>query len=415
MPRDRWQDVRDEQPSPQPSYGGRSDSSNYQPSNYQPSSSNYQQQPARQQQYGGAYTQSSNNYTRAQPQQYGRTEDIEMGQRRGGGLDNFLQQAEEIQQHIAEIGKNTADIQGLHQRALVETNQQQLQSLTRIIDSTTDRNNDLIQSTRAQIKGLSNIRAANNGEARVRTTQQKALAKKLMEAAQQYQQVQQQAKSAYRNQMTRQYAIARPNASREEIEEAIDSGSGQIFQQEIMTSRVGEQRRALEAVRTRHDELLRIEQSITELFELFQEMQALLEQQGETINAIETHVEETNAAVEDGSKQMTKAVASAKSARKTKRWILCIVITIIIIIAAGLAIYFLVPGLRPGGGGGNNNNNSSQQQQSQAPTNAAVPTVSTTVVAGAQLSPTTTVAAATPARSTVTSRVAAASPSATVR
>ena len=98
-----------------------------------------------------------------------------------------------------------------------------------------------------------------------------------MEAAQQYQQVQQQAKSAYRQQMTRQYAIARPGASREEIEAAVDGASGPIFQQEIMTSRVGEQRKALEAVRTRHDELLRIEQSITELFELFQEMQALLE------------------------------------------------------------------------------------------------------------------------------------------
>ncbi|KAJ3041019.1 Plasma membrane t-SNARE, secretory vesicle fusion [Rhizophlyctis rosea] len=402
MARDRWADVRNEQPS-QPSY---TDAPNYQPRTHQPyggsSNSSGRGSP---QQYGGAYTQPSNQYTRAQQHN---VSEIELGTRTGGGLDSFLQQAEGIQRNIQQIGQNTSDIQGLHQRAIVETDQRQLSFLTQQIDSITDQNNELVQSTRAQIRNLSNIRATNAGDARVRSTQQKALAKKLMEAAQQYQQVQQQAKSAYRQQMTRQYAIARPGASREEIEAAVDGASGPIFQQEIMTSRVGEQRRALEAVRTRHDELLRIEQSITELFELFQEMQALLEQQGETINAIETHVEETNRAVEDGSKQMTQAVTSAKNARKTKRWILIVCIVLLVIIA--IILYFVLqPYFKCGGQFNPNCKTDTNNSQSPAPvtstTAQAVPAVSPTVVAGAQLTAETIASATRTAAAAVTRTV----------
>ncbi|KAJ3284485.1 Plasma membrane t-SNARE, secretory vesicle fusion [Borealophlyctis nickersoniae] len=341
MARDRWADVRQEQ------QGGN-----------QSSYSQYGQSQYGQSQYGGqsaayppAQTYSSNGggngggrYSPSQSSSQYRPNnggDIEMGQRNGsGGLDGFLQQTESIQRNITQISRNTADIQALHQRALVETNQQQLSFLTQQVDSITEENNALVQSTRRQIKQLASLRSTNAGDARVRQTQQKALAKKLMQAAQEYQGVQQNAKSAYRNQMARQYAIARPTASQQEIDNAIDSASGPVFQQEIMTSRIGEQRRALEAVRTRHEELQRIEQSITELFNLFQEMQELLDSQQVMIDHIEDHVEQADEAVASGSQQMTKAVSHARSARRTKIIIFVIILIVLIVLAA--VIYFAV-------------------------------------------------------------------------
>jgi syntaxin 1B/2/3 len=71
--------------------------------------------------------------------------------------------------------------------------------------------------------------------------------------------------------------IARPDASRADIDKAIDSRSGPVFAQEMLSSRIGEQRRALQEVQGRHEELRKMEKSIEELAQLFQDMQLLLE------------------------------------------------------------------------------------------------------------------------------------------
>ena len=77
--------------------------------------------------------------------------------------------------------------------------------------------------------------------------------------------------------MEREIRIARPNATPEEIERAMDSRTGPVFAQEILSSRVQDQRRVLQEVQGRHEELRRIETSIDELVNLFQEMQLLID------------------------------------------------------------------------------------------------------------------------------------------
>ncbi|KND04854.1 uncharacterized protein SPPG_00554 [Spizellomyces punctatus DAOM BR117] len=288
------------------------------------------------------------------------TYDVEMGSVNtltGTSLDQFLQQTEEIQRNITQISRNTADMQGLHQRVLLETNVRQQNFLTQQVDNLTDETSRLIQDTRQRIRNLSTESARSNNDAKVQSQQQKSLASRLMSVARDFQSVQQNAKQGYRSQMARQYKIARPEATSAEVEEAIDSTNGPIFQQEILSSRIGEQRSALEAVQNRHEELVKIERSITELFTLFQEMQALLDTQQEQINTIEQHVDDTDTRIADGSAQMTKAIRSAKSARKMK-WIIFTIILIVLIVIA-LVLYFQ---LRPkggnGGGDGGNQRNS---------------------------------------------------------
>ncbi|RKO84794.1 t-SNARE [Blyttiomyces helicus] len=258
--------------------------------------------------------------------------DIEMGIT---GTDAFLQHTETISQNITEIGRNTVDLQGLHQRVISETSQNQAAFLTQQIDSLTATTSALISTTRNEIKSLSALRSTT--DARVRTTQQKALARRLMTTAQDFQKVQQSAKANYRNQMQRQYRIAMPEASAEQIDTAIDSGAGSAFSQAILSSRVGEQRAALQAVQSRQEELRRIEQSITELFELFQEMQALLDNQQQMIDRIDADVAAVTTNVQDGSQQLTRGIVHAKSARKMK-WIIFFVV-LAVIIAIGVIIY----------------------------------------------------------------------------
>ncbi|KAJ3158508.1 Plasma membrane t-SNARE, secretory vesicle fusion [Geranomyces michiganensis] len=265
--------------------------------------------------------------------QYPSPNDMEMGSvhtLESSTLDQFLHQAENIQRGIAEISRNTAQLKGLHQKALFDTGAQ-LASANEI-DRLTSATSTLINRTRTQIKALSSLPVSSRSDADVHLQNQQSLAAKLMATAREFSAVQTEARNAYRGQMSRQYAIARPGATREEIENAVDHTDGPVFQQELLSSRVGEQGRALRAVQSRHEELVKIEKSINELFELFQEMQALLDTQQIQINTIGEHIDETDKNIDGASKQMTKAIRSAKSRRKLKWGLTFLALVIILII-----------------------------------------------------------------------------------
>ncbi|KAI8822496.1 t-SNARE [Fimicolochytrium jonesii] len=270
-------------------------------------------------------------------------EDVELGSVNTlttSNLDRFLQEAESITTAITTIAQNARDIRSVHQRTLLETSTSQQSGLVQQVDGLTGTTTDLIQETRTRIKQLSAIPASSQADAQIQARQQKALANKLMTIARDFQNVQQEAKTAYKGQMARQYKIAKPNATQDQIDDALNGDGGPIFQQELLSSRIGAQRQALEAVQNRHEELAKIERSITELFTLFQDMQALLDAQQEQIVTIEQHVETTHTNVEGGGRELTKAVRSAKSARKLKRILACVLLIILIAVVLGLLAHF---------------------------------------------------------------------------
>jgi syntaxin 1B/2/3 len=136
--------------------------------------------------------------------------------------------------------------------------------------------------------------------------------------------IKQAAKSQYRTQLERQFRIAKPNASSQEVRQALNS-DGNVFQQQILSSRVGDQRRMLQEVQNRQHDLEKIEQSLVELFELMQEMQMILEQQQSFVNTIETNLDETAVNIEMGSTELTRATETSRSSRKKKWYVVCVV------------------------------------------------------------------------------------------
>ncbi|KAJ3183051.1 Plasma membrane t-SNARE, secretory vesicle fusion [Geranomyces variabilis] len=273
--------------------------------------------------------------------EYTSPSDMEMGSvhtLESSTLDQFLHQAENVQRGIAEISRNTSELRTLHQKALVDPS-----ANTSEVDRLTSATSTLINRTRTQIKALSSLPVSSRSDAEVHLQNQQSLAAKLMAIAREFSAVQTEAKNAYRGQMSRQYAIARPGATKEEIESTVDHADGPVFQQELLSSRIGEQGRALRAVQSRHEELIKIEKSITELFDLFQEMQELLDTQQIQINTIGEHVEEADRNIGAASQQMTKAIRSAKSSRKMK-WALTllggvILLVIILVVLNQLGVF----------------------------------------------------------------------------
>ena len=190
----------------------------------------------------------------------------------------FYKEIGEIQKLVEVVGKNIEAIERLHNRAIVGVGRDETARINRNLDALQKETNGMLSDARQRLQHLSNeTKRVNGAEAKQRKAQQATVAKKLMKVAQYYQKVQESYKRKYRERMEREIRIARPDASREQIERAMDSREGPIFAQEMLSSRIGEQRRALEEVQGRHQELLRMEESIEQLAQLFQDMQLLID------------------------------------------------------------------------------------------------------------------------------------------
>jgi len=108
----------------------------------------------------------------------------------------------------------------------------------------------------------------------------------------------------------------------------------------MTSSRHGEARSALREVQSRHEDIKRIERTITELAQLFNEMSIMIEVQETMIDHIEAKAQETEVQMEQGLQETERAVVSARAARKKKWWCIGLIILIIGIRPSGLHLTY---------------------------------------------------------------------------
>ncbi|KAE8447060.1 hypothetical protein EG329_011195 [Mollisiaceae sp. DMI_Dod_QoI] len=158
-----------------------------------------------------------------------------------------------------------------------------------------------------------------------------------------YQQVDRDFRKKLEEQAARQYRIVRPDATEEEVRQAVEEPNQQMFAQALMQSnRQGQSRQVMDAVRQRSEAIKKIESQIIELAELFQDMDNLVMQQEAAVVNIEQKGEEVVENMDKGTEQIGVAIQSAKNARKWKWWCLGIVVLIIAIIVIVILIYKFV-------------------------------------------------------------------------
>ncbi|KAJ3293464.1 Plasma membrane t-SNARE, secretory vesicle fusion [Borealophlyctis nickersoniae] len=244
----------------------------------------------------------------------------------------FFGQVESIDARIKVVQGNIKQIEQLQYASLAAVDQQVNQNAIRQLTEDTQQ---IIRQLRGELKASfeATQRLGNTYEAKERRTQELHLADQLKKVAEEYQRVQQTVEAQMKDRMARQFRIVRPGASEEEIQNAVNSGGDQVFSREILASRVGEQKRALEEVQLRHNQIQQIEKSVTELFTLMQDMQQLLDMQQIVVDQIEEHVEKADRDIEIGNIHIDGATGSAEGIRKKKLIIIGIVLTIVIIIA----------------------------------------------------------------------------------
>lgn len=133
--------------------------------------------------------------------------------------------------------------------------------------------------------------------------------RRLKKAINDYQQLEYGFRKQIQEQQARQYRIVFPDASEEEIRAAVEDGCGQIFQQALLNSdRTGNVRSTLGAVRARHDEVQRIEQTMIELAQLFQDLYENVMEKEPAFVTIEQKGEEVGKRMVVANKQLGKGI-----------------------------------------------------------------------------------------------------------
>ncbi|TDL27375.1 t-SNARE [Rickenella mellea] len=309
-------------------------------------------------QQGGGYTQSDSSnptqpsggggYQSRRPNPYAQQDDrsYEMSQVKDNttnfnvpadDMTAFYDEISAIQDKIKEFNDNVARISDLHSRSLNNMDDAAAQRNASQLDNLVAETSAAGAELKRRIQSLER-QPGGGREGQIRKQQTGLVKTKFKEAIQNYQAVEQQNRTKYKQRMERQFKIVKPDASPEEVRAVVnDEQGGQIFSQALMNSnRYGESRAAYREVQERHEEIKRIERTLGELAQLFNDMSVLVEQQDETINNIEVAAGGVEKDTEAGLGYTTKAVESAAGARK-KRWI-CFWILVVILIIVGVVV-----------------------------------------------------------------------------
>lgn len=274
----------------------------------------------------------------------------------GGGSTSILDECSEIDRGIEEVERNLNQLRNLHRAALNDTDTSGGSRVNRELDGLSSDTMTLYRSLVERVRKIKSNPASRQG---VNSRQVERIDGRLKNAIRQYQEIDADFRRETQAQIARQYRIVKPNATEDEVAAAVDGADGgQVFTQALMQSnRQGQATATLNNVRDRHAQILKIERQMTELAQLFQDMNTLVVQQEVAVAQIEQKAEEVVENLDKGNEEIVTAVKTARATRRKKWWCLGITVLIIIIIVVAIIAWLAATGRLNSGGGNNSNNN----------------------------------------------------------
>ncbi|KND87063.1 Syntaxin-like protein psy1 [Tolypocladium ophioglossoides CBS 100239] len=258
---------------------------------------------------------------------------------------DFLSRIQSLRDEIKGLTNDVDYIGQLHQRTLSSTDGQARQQLDHYVEQTQIRNTAIKDG----IKGLERDYNETTGNLRVtKQTQLQSLKTFFKSELDKFQSIERDYQQKYREQISRQYRIVNPDATEDEVQEAAqaDWGNEGVFQTALRTNRTGHANSVLGNVRARHSELQSIENTLSQLAELYNQLAEQVAVQEEVIENAEGNAQNTVENIEKGNEQVKQANEHARRRRKLKWWCFFIVCLIILAVALGVGLGIC---LGPGG------------------------------------------------------------------
>ncbi|XP_061638505.1 syntaxin-1A isoform X3 [Phyllopteryx taeniolatus] len=234
-----------------------------------------------------------------------------------GFMDEFFEQVEEIRGYIESLGEKVEEVKRKHSAILASPNPDE-KTKAELEDLMADIKK-LANKVRSKLKSILHTieqeesQNRSSADLRIRKTQHSTLSRKFVEVMSEYNTTQSDYRERCKGRIQRQLEITGKNTTNEELESMLESDNPAIFTSGIIMDNITQQ--AMNEIETRHNEIIKLENSIRELHDMFMDMAMLVESQGELVNNIERVVWEA----QDYVKQAKDTIPKCKKFKKTSR------------------------------------------------------------------------------------------------
>ncbi|XP_027901618.1 syntaxin-1A isoform X2 [Xiphophorus couchianus] len=251
-----------------------------------------------------------------------------------GFMEEFFEQVEEIRGFIETLAEKVEEVKRKHSAILASPNPDE-KTKAELEDLMADIKK-LANKIRSKLKSIQQTIEQEEGQnrssadLRIRKTQHSTLSRKFVEVMSEYNTTQSDYRERCKGRIQRQLEITGRNTTNEELESMLESDNPAIFTSGIIMDNITQQ--AMNEIETRHNEIIKLENSIRELHDMFMDMAMLVESQGEMIDRIEYNVDHSVDYVERAVSDTKKAVKYQSKARRKKIMIIicCVVLGIVI-------------------------------------------------------------------------------------
>ncbi|KAG2259969.1 hypothetical protein Bca52824_079263 [Brassica carinata] len=284
----------------------------------------------------------SNSFKRNQAQ-FG---DVEAGQETMN-LDKFFEDVENVKDGMKGIETLYKKLQDSNEECKTVHNAKKVKELRAKMDGDVGQVLKRVKMIKQKLEALEkanansrNVPGCGPGSStdRTRSSVVSGLGKKLKDLMDSFQGLRARMNDEYKETVERRYfTITGEQADEQTIDNLIASGESENFlQKAIQEQGRGQIMDTISEIQERHDAVKEIEKNLLELHQVFLDMAALVEAQGQQLNNIESHVAKASSFVRRGTDQLQDAREYQKSSRKWTCYaiILFIVVFILLLIPA---------------------------------------------------------------------------------
>ncbi|ODV93482.1 hypothetical protein PACTADRAFT_52059 [Pachysolen tannophilus NRRL Y-2460] len=249
-------------------------------------------------------------------------------------LVKFMNQISDINNDLDNYQQVIKTVEQRQNSLISQISEEEEEYTRKQLDQLVSEANSIQLSLKSKIKNVQQLAIGDQ----TKTAQAENSRQRFLELIQSYRIIEANYRDQNKIQAERQFRIVKPDATEEEVKDAIeDAGGQQIFSTALLNAnRRGEAKTALQEVQLRHRELQKLEKTMAELTQLFHDMEELVAEQEEQIEDVDEQVEAAQADIEQGIGHTNKAVVSARKARRKKLWCLLICIVIICVIVGAV-------------------------------------------------------------------------------
>jgi len=263
----------------------------------------------------------------------------------GGFMREFFGDVAKIQAHIDKGRIIVKGMGGMIEVALLATTKEKEAKATACLEREAGEARALLAASKAALEQLKarcdkeEAQQPGGAQGKIRANMQLAMARKHQQLLQDFQKTQIDFKQVLEQRQQREMMLLMPEASKEDVQQLIQDGGTSA--QLIMERMAGAHASILDEVqriRDKHSDIVRLEQSIAELAQMFQEVAVLVDAQGELLNSIEANVHNTKSYTHKAEKQL---VTTTKLQRNTRKWH-CLLMVCMFLVALAILLPVIV-------------------------------------------------------------------------